>query len=162
MAIKISELNYDDQEQVAQLVHVLNTYSQEDGGGNQEVSAQASEILPERLRELSNSHVLVALEQSGDASQVVGVAICFGSFSTFKAMPVLNLHDLAVLPESRGNGIGNALLDAVENHARKMGCCKVTLEVIASNTDAVRLYQRKGFNAPTRGADTLFLAKPLS
>lgn len=32
----------------------------------------------------------------------VGVAVCFFELSTFKTRPLLNIHDLAVLPQYRG------------------------------------------------------------
>src|SRR5688572_14329373 len=87
----------------------------------------------------------------------VGVAVCFFGFSTFNARPLLNIHDLAVLPQYRGLGAGRALLQAAEEHARREGCCKLTLEVQEDNTRARALYRRFGFadsavgaSAPTR------------
>jgi ribosomal protein S18 acetylase RimI-like enzyme len=96
----------------------------------------------------------------------VGAAVCFIGFSTFAARPLLNLHDLAVVPELRGRGIGRALLRAVEERARALGCCKLTLEVVQENTQARALYERFGFadGAPGPGGGggaTYFLAKKL-
>ncbi|MGM0745872.1 MAG: GNAT family N-acetyltransferase, partial [Bacteroidota bacterium] len=50
--------------------------------------------------------------------QPAGVANCVYSFSTFKAQKVINIHDLAVNPQFRGNGIGEALLAEVERKAK--------------------------------------------
>jgi ribosomal protein S18 acetylase RimI-like enzyme len=66
-------------------------------------------------------------------------------FSTFKAQKVINIHDLAVNPQFRGNGIGEALLAEVERKAKKENCCKVTLEVREDNR-ARNLYERAGFS----------------
>jgi ribosomal protein S18 acetylase RimI-like enzyme len=66
-------------------------------------------------------------------------------YSTFQARPLLNVHDLAVLPRHRARGVGQALLAACEHHARQRGCCKLTLEVLSGNTRALRSYQRFGF-----------------
>jgi ribosomal protein S18 acetylase RimI-like enzyme len=87
--------------------------------------------------------VLLAFVDEGP----VGLAICFQGFSTFLAQPLLNVHDLAVLPEARGRGVGDALLAAIEAEARRRGCCKVTLEVREDNPVARRLYVRNGFTA---------------
>ena len=49
--------------------------------------------------------------------------------STFHAAPLLNIHDLAVVPGVRGQGVGRALLTAVERFATAQRHCKLTLEV---------------------------------
>jgi GNAT superfamily N-acetyltransferase len=93
-----------------------------------------------------------------------GIATCFRGFSTFAARPLLNIHDLAVLPEYRGQGVGRTLLDVVENKARLLGCCKVTLEVLERNPRARGVYEKAGFRpvagAPDAGG-VLFLSKLL-
>jgi ribosomal protein S18 acetylase RimI-like enzyme len=98
-------------------------------------------------------------------AEAVGVAVCFVGFSTFKARPLLNIHDLAVIPTHRGRGVGRKLLDAVERKARERGCCSVTLEVLEKNVGARRLYAAAGFGQPTynegQGGGALFLSKPL-
>ena len=85
-------------------------------------------------------------------------------FSTFKARPLVNVHDLAVLPEHRGRGVGRALLAAVERKARALGCARVTLEVQENNGRARRVYERAGFAQAVYGDTTggsLFYTKPL-
>jgi len=91
----------------------------------------------------------------------VGIAVCFFGFSTFRAQPLLNIHDLAVLPDWRGKGIGKALLAAAEERARKRGCCKLTLEVQETNRRALALYETFGFSDFVVGESgpTRFLTK---
>jgi ribosomal protein S18 acetylase RimI-like enzyme len=90
----------------------------------------------------------------------VGLASCFRGFSTFAARPLINIHDLAVLPEHRGLGIGRRLLTAVEQKARELGCCKVTLEVQENNARARHTYAQAGFNqgiySPTTGGSLYY------
>jgi len=96
---------------------------------------------------------------------VVGIATCFLGFSTFAARPLVNIHDLAVLPEYRGRGIGGALLRAVETAARDRGCVKLTLEVQENNERARRVYERAGLAQAVCGDSTggsLFYAKTLN
>jgi ribosomal protein S18 acetylase RimI-like enzyme len=103
--------------------------------------------------------VLLALE----GERPVGMAICFVGFSTFQARPLLNIHDLAVVPDCRGQGIGRALLAEAEKQALLRGCCKLTLEVREDNLPARSLYERFGFAdfAVGKPVPTRFLSKPL-
>ena len=77
--------------------------------------------------------------------QPAGLANCFTGFSTFAAEPLVNVHDMGVLPEYRDRGIGRALLLAVEDEARRRGACKITLEVLSGNARAKALYLALGF-----------------
>lgn len=94
----------------------------------------------------------------------VGIATCFVGFSTFLGRPLLNIHDLAVVPEHRGTGIGRRLLAAVEQKARALGCGRLTLEVQEDNARARRTYERIGFKqtvySETAGG-ALFYSKSL-
>jgi putative acetyltransferase len=52
---------------------------------------------------------------------------------------------MGLLPEFRGQGLGSKLLSAVLDHAKKFGLEKVELNVYTSNTPAVALYKKFGF-----------------
>ena len=94
----------------------------------------------------------------------VGIATCFLGFSTFYARSLINVHDVAVIPELRGRGIGRQLLGAVVEHARTHGCCKVTLEVQDNNTRARHVYESLGFSQAfytEASGGSLFYTKPL-
>jgi ribosomal protein S18 acetylase RimI-like enzyme len=75
----------------------------------------------------------------------VGLLNAFLGFSTFKAKPLMNIHDIAVQPQWRGQGVGRALLQAIQTHAQRLGCCKLTLEVLSGNHQAQRSYRAFGF-----------------
>ena len=60
---------------------------------------------------------------------------------------------------ARGRGVGQGLLDALEERARERGCCKISLEVHDTNTRAKALYRRRGFG-PWE-VPTWFVTKPL-
>ena len=74
-----------------------------------------------------------------------GLAICFEGFSTFACKPLLNIHDFAVAPEFRGRGLAKRILGKVEELARQLGCCKITLEVLEGNKTAQAVYNTCGF-----------------
>jgi len=50
-----------------------------------------------------------------------------------------------VAPAFQGRGVGKQLLAALEDRARQMGCCKITLEVLEGNAVAQGLYRKQGF-----------------
>ena len=60
-----------------------------------------------------------------------------------------NLDNIAVAPESRRNGVADALLSALAGFGREHLAC-LMLEVRASNAPAIALYQKHGFAAVGR------------
>ncbi|EHB48569.1 MULTISPECIES: GNAT family N-acetyltransferase [Paenibacillus] len=52
---------------------------------------------------------------------------------------------MALLPESRGQGIGTALMRALLQGAKSRGISRLSLSVAPENTAAVKLYRRFGF-----------------
>lgn len=56
-----------------------------------------------------------------------------------------DIHNLAVHPDHRRQGVGRALLQAVVEETRREGLRRITLEVRKSNEAAQRLYQSLGF-----------------
>lgn len=55
------------------------------------------------------------------------------------------LHQLYVVPERQGAGLGRALMDAVEERARRHGATTLVLTVNRRNERARRIYERAGF-----------------
>lgn len=160
MQFEITEADFAKGEHSKALVEILDSYSRDPIGGGQPLQEDVRRRLPAELKEQENAIVLLAFA----LDRPVGAAVCFRGYSTFAASPILNIHDLAVLPEYRGKGAGRALLDAVEVRARELGCCKITLEVREDNTGAHALYRRVGFDDYTQGGRpirTLFLDKSL-
>jgi len=56
------------------------------------------------------------------------------------------LLSMAVDKEFRGKGIGNTLIDSIEERARTSGSIRLSLDVSAKNEGARRLYERRGMN----------------
>lgn len=57
----------------------------------------------------------------------------------------IHINNLAVRPESRGQGLATRLLTAIMAESAQMGVASATLEVRRSNTPALRLYAKAGF-----------------
>jgi ribosomal protein S18 acetylase RimI-like enzyme len=143
----------------ADVVALLDSYASDPRGGGQPVPREVRARLIPGLRAHPTARVWLAF----DDDAAVGVCVGFLGFSTFQARPLLNIHDLAVLPGRRGGGVGRALLAAAEAHAREAGCGKLTLEVQDDNTPARNLYERFGFRDVVYGdsGPTRFLSKAL-
>lgn len=139
---------------------LLDSYASDPRGGGQPLPADVRGRLIPGLKQHPTARIWLAHE----GTEPVGVCVAFIGFSTFQARALLNIHDLAVLPGRRGSGIGGALLAAAEEHARALGCCRLTLEVQDDNAPARRLYERCGFRDVVYGdsGPTRFLSKSLA
>lgn len=87
--------------------------------------------------------VLLA-EQGGDC---VGFALFFAHFSTFLGRGGLWLEDLFVQPQSRGQGIGKALLAQLAALAVARGAGRLEWSVLDWNAPALRFYESLGARA---------------
>lgn len=52
---------------------------------------------------------------------------------------------LAIRPDRQGHGLGGKLIEAVENHARSLGCTDLDLRVVSPRTELPGYYRRFGF-----------------
>ncbi|MBD8050777.1 GNAT family N-acetyltransferase [Limnohabitans radicicola] len=123
------------------LVMLLDAYARDPMGGGAGLTQDVKNRLCDDLAARPTAASFIAW--LGDAP--VGLINCIEGYSTFKAQPLMNIHDVAVLPDHRGAGVGQALLAAAEQHARARGCCKLTLEVLTGNARALSSYVRFGF-----------------
>jgi ribosomal protein S18 acetylase RimI-like enzyme len=57
------------------------------------------------------------------------------------------LVSLAVAPEARGQGVGTALMDAVDAELERRGVRDLEVAVMAGNDRALRFYERRGLRA---------------
>ena len=142
------------------VVDLVDAYARDPFGNGKSLTNEVRRELIPALRRHPTTLILLAFLQG----LPVGIAVCFLGFSTFAARRLINIHDLAVLPYYRGHGIGRLLLEAVEEKARALGCCKLTLEVDASNQRARQIYLAAGFGESDHIAEMgrgLFMTKPL-
>ncbi len=77
-------------------------------------------------------------------AQLIGFALYFFAYSTFRARPTLYLEDLFVVPESRRQGAGTRLLASLARLARRRGCGRMEWAVLDWNRPAIRFYRRLG------------------
>jgi GNAT superfamily N-acetyltransferase len=75
---------------------------------------------------------------------LVGYAVFFETYSTFRAQPSIYLEDLFVAEAARGRGIGRALLTHLAQLAAARGCGRVEWTVLDWNVHAQEFYRSVG------------------
>ena len=158
--IAIVEADLSRNDHADATLRLLNAYAMDPMGDGKPLSETTRRDLIPALRQHPTTMVFLAWR----GTEPIGLAICFRGLSTFAARPLLNIHDYYVAPASRGTGVGRLLLGAVEQRAREIGCCKLTLEVQENNRRARDVYRAAGFARSTyvpEAGGALFLSKVL-
>lgn len=141
MTITVQLVDYQNKQQCADLVYLLDNYAQDPMGGAEPLSDFTKQNLTNKLQKLPTVFSLLCYVDA----QPAGLINAIMGFSTFKCQPLINIHDLAVVQKFRGQGISQRLLSEVEQIAKTKDCCKITLEVLQGNTIARKAYQKFGF-----------------
>ena len=104
-----------------------------------ETRAFASDRLSARsLRDYLKSPAATVLVAEDEAKRLAGYAIV----RFRRATSVARLYSIAVAEDARGRGVGEQLLTAAEDEARRRGDLFMRLEVRADNAVAIALYHR--------------------
>ena len=77
-----------------------------------------------------------------DAGIVVGFALFFHNYSTFRGKPGIYLEDLFVRPDYRGEGHGKALFAELARLAVERGCARLEWAVLDWNAPSIAFYER--------------------
>lgn len=141
MPLRVLPVNYQQPNDRSALVMLLDAYARDPMGGGQGLAQEVKARLCDDLAARPTAASFIAWLDGAP----IGLINCIEGYSTFKARPLMNIHDIVVLPDHRGAGVGQALLSAAEQHARTRGCCKLTLEVLTGNARALKSYLDFGF-----------------
>lgn len=141
--IEIVESRYTKDGHEKMIIDILNSYAKGLSGGGNELPENVKQSLVGELEKRKNIHTIIAFVDG----KAAGLIIAIESFSTFACRPVLNLHDIIVLPEFRRKGIATLMIAKIEALAHQLGCCKLTLEVLEGNEGARALYETVGFHS---------------
>lgn len=154
MSVSVRRANLGDGGDVDHYLHLLDAYARDPMGAGTPLPGDVVDRLRRDMPNHPTAHVLLAFADS----EAVGFVTCFVGYSTFRAMPLLNIHDIAVLPAWRGRSIAGMLLRETEALGRSLDCCRITLEVRDDNPRARSVYDRAGF---VPAACNLFMEKTL-
>ena len=139
--LRICRADYTNPIHAHALVQLLDAYAQDPAAGAEALSEFAKTHLVSELAARPQAFSVLAFE----GETPVGLVNCIEGFSTFACRPLVNIHDVAVLASHRGRRVAEQMLALAEQIARERGACKLTLEVLAGNASALRLYERIGF-----------------
>jgi GNAT superfamily N-acetyltransferase len=78
------------------------------------------------------------------AGEVVGCAVWFRSFSTWRGVPGIYLEDLFVRPAHRGSGLGKALLAQLAAVCAERGYARLEWQVLDWNEPSIGFYHSLG------------------
>jgi GNAT superfamily N-acetyltransferase len=76
-----------------------------------------------------------------DGGEPLGFATVFWSWQTLSAARVAVMNDLFVVPETRKQGVGRALIEECRRRARERGAAELVWETALDNETAQRLYR---------------------
>lgn len=160
MSIEIISADLSNTAHTSVFMTLLDAYAKDPMGGGIGLSEFTKGNLVDALKQRPYIVVLLAMKDK----QAVGFLNAIEGFSTFACRPLMNVHDVFVLPEYRGQGISKQLFCAIESDARSKHCCKMTLEVLEGNQIATSAYRSFGYQPfsldPTLG-NTFFWEKKL-
>ena len=137
----------DHLEQLAPLFDAYRVFYQQDS----DLEA-ATVFLRERFL-LRENVIFLALE----GQTALGFTQLYPSFSSVSLKRLWILNDLFVIPEARGQRVGEALIGAAVELATQSGAVGVQLETAHSNLSGQKLYERLGFQREDLAYRTYFL-----
>jgi GNAT superfamily N-acetyltransferase len=137
----IREVEERDVEAVVALVHELADY---------EHATEHCTLTPAQLREALFGpapalfgHVAEVADENGHGA-VVGCALWFVNFSTWRGVHGIYLEDLYVQPAHRGAGLGRALLARLAAVCAERGLARLEWAVLDWNTPSIGFYHSLG------------------
>lgn len=77
-------------------------------------------------------------------NELVGYALFFPVFKSFRGERSMFLEDLYVSPKMRGRGLGLKMLKAVARAAKAQSCARMDWQALKWNANAVEFYQNLG------------------
>jgi len=150
MNIEVVNADYLNVDHSKDIGFLLNSYAVDPMGGRKPLAKNIQNSIANELSKLSYAFSIICYVDGSPA----GLTNCFDAFSTFSCKPLINIHDVIVLTEFRGLGVGRKMLEKVEKIAIDKGCCKMTLEVLNGNLVAKSLYKKIGFSAYELAAES--------
>lgn len=142
MKLSFVLVDLNSKEHCQQLICLLDAYMLDEMGNG---TPMCDDLVPKIISGLKNHPGYLGFFALADG-RYAALANCNKNFSTFKAKPLINIHDLIVYPDFRGKGVGKYLLDCIAEFGVKNGYCRINLEVRHDNLNAQKLYKKAGYS----------------
>ncbi len=110
-------------------------------GEADEVQADAEDLARVLFEPEASVHADLAVDDDGT---VVGMAVWYRTYSTWRGRHGIWLEDLVVDPDHRGAGIGRALLAALARRCVDSGYARLEWNVVDDNDGALAFYATLG------------------
>ena len=137
MSFKVRNAVEKDMQSVLNLITELAIFENEPNA----VEVTVADLLEDGFGEKPKFKIFVAEEKS----IIIGIAFIYERYSTWKGR-IIHLEDLIVTQSKRQLGVGKALYTAVLKYAHKIGCKRVSWEVLDWNKNAIDFYESTGAN----------------
>lgn len=124
-----------------QVLILLNDYMEDEMGIRESMPA---DLGPHIIEGLKKHSAYLGFFVSVN-NEFAALANCNLNYSTWAAKFLINIHDFIVSPKFRKQGVGEFLLQGIEDYAKAKDYCKINLEVRNDNLKAQNLYKKMGF-----------------
>ena len=135
MSVVVRKATKEDMPEVLELIKELAVFEKQPNAVQINVDTLVNEGF--------GSHPLFTCFVSLLEGQIVGMALCYFRFSTWKGRSV-HLEDLIVKESKRGQGVGMALYKRVMEYAASFNVKRVEWVVLGWNTPAIKFYEKTG------------------
>ena len=142
MDFSFVQVDLNNPEHCCQLIDLLDAYMQDEMGNGAPMQVEKASEIIEGLKNHAGYIGFFALVNG----EFAALANCNKNFSTFKAKPLINIHDFIVYPKFRGKGVGLFLLDSIAGFGIENNYCRINLEVRNDNLKAQNLYKKAGYS----------------
>ena len=134
--ITVRKATLPDVPRILELVRGLADYEREPDA----VVATEEDFVRDGFGEHPAFHVHVAVDEEA----IVGFALWFFTWSTWRGRKCLHLEDLFVEPAHRKKGAGLALMRALAEEAVARGCARFIWQVLDWNEPSIAFYEKLG------------------
>lgn len=138
--IKLRRATQEDIPSILELVHALAVFEK----APEEVTATVQDYVENGF----GDHPIFSCLLAYHDDQLAGFSLWYYRFSTWKGKR-LYLEDLYVKDDFRGKGIGQQLIEACIEEAKRTNCTGMMWQVLDWNTPAIEFYKR--YNASFDG-----------
>lgn len=138
--IEIGLAGIDDLQELAALFDQYRQFY------DQPANAKLARRFMRQNMEQQRSSVYIARDEAGT---MLGFVQLYPGWCSVAAAPVCILYDLFVHPDGRQGGVGRALMQRAEVHARKTKACRIDLETAKDNLVGQSLYEDLGYRRDT-------------
>ena len=111
ISISICRADYGNPLDAAALIALLDSYALDPAGGGVPLRDNVKQGLVDALRQRPQAFSVLAWAgqpQAAEGRVPVGLVNCFEGFSTFACQPLVNVHDVVVLPAWRASALPSA------------------------------------------------------